>query len=180
MPMSAHAPLLFSIGHAVELYLKAGYTKLTGDRAGAVRFNHNVAALLKACQKQDPSFLTDYSLRPHILRLPVPRMDAVETLTPADQDHYFTHQELYTVAMLLPELKYLGAGLKRKWDGAFALVWNYPNPYWVEFFRAARAHLGYPQPGQRDTLSIPLERDRLPPRAREHIEQILAPAYRSS
>ena len=45
---------LFSIGQAVELYLKASMAKITGNSSAAIKYGHNIAKLLEDCQGIDP------------------------------------------------------------------------------------------------------------------------------
>lgn len=42
LPPNMTGTKLFSIGHALELYLKATYSKMTGDVDEAVRIGHNM------------------------------------------------------------------------------------------------------------------------------------------
>ena len=54
---------LFLAGHALELYLKAALSKMTGDPSQAVQFRHRVKQLFDKCQSMDPLFLPNYELR---------------------------------------------------------------------------------------------------------------------
>jgi len=67
VPSLLKTVVLFSVGHAVELYLKAANAKITGDIDRAVRFSHRIADLMKDCREQDANFMPDHTLLESVL-----------------------------------------------------------------------------------------------------------------
>jgi hypothetical protein len=80
------------------------------------------------------------------------------------------HFELYAVAKLLPDLKYLGTPPKR--PRGSGLGWVYPNDYWIGLFRSMRMWLGHPSPHHIDIVALHLERPELPTVARWFLSQL--------
>ena len=58
----AIAVSLFSVGHSVELYLKAAFAKQTGDVEKAMKFGHNLKGLWDALKALDPAFMPSCEL----------------------------------------------------------------------------------------------------------------------
>ena len=142
---------LFAVGHALELYLKAANAKLSGSVEDAVKFGHNLHALWFDCKARDTGFLPMYELRPAVLERDLLNHESYCRLDANDLGHFLENQELYVVTKYLPDLKYLGAPLK-KIAGAYALGFVHPNPKWAELFRALRLYLGHPETGRADTI----------------------------
>ena len=132
---------LFSIGHALELYLKAAYAKGTGNVKDAIGFGHNIFQLWKACKDLDPNFLPGRELRQAVLdAMPLSEKYMSGPKHGADYEHYMKNQELYLAAKHLKDAKYAGLPApKGKGLGTFAYI--HPNPYWVDFFREFRTYL---------------------------------------
>lgn len=159
-PANLTSVKLFSIGHAVELYLKAAYTKMTGNIKEAIGFGHKIVKIWDDCKKQDPNFLPSYELRHSILKADIFQANLHEQLAKEDFKHYLENQELYIIAKILPDLKYLGAPLKNI-KGAWAFGYVFPNPYWIEFFKEIRSYLGYDK-NKLDIISHHLQERDLP------------------
>jgi hypothetical protein len=147
------SPLLFSVGHALELYLKASYTNITGRTLEATKFGHRISDLWKECKRLDPRFLTSYELRDNILHQDLFQVNPRDTLSSQDFKHYLSNQELYIVAKLLPDLKYMGTQLKAL-DGAYSLGFMSCNPYWMRLYREIRRFLNYPPPEMMDLIKL--------------------------
>jgi hypothetical protein len=143
---------LFLIGHAVELYLKAAYTKQTCDIDGAIRFGHDIEKLFAACKKNDPQFMKVFNSKkgaPDIYNL-------------------MKHREFFVIADKLSDLKYLGAPRKKITNiGA-----EFQNDDWIEFVREIRLYLKYPSEGDIDTLKCYAERIEENVSAKRFIEQV--------
>ncbi|HKZ55353.1 MAG TPA: hypothetical protein VJ123_07725 [Anaerolineales bacterium] len=139
-PMMLHSVKLFSIGHALELYLKAAYTKLSGNIDEAIEFRHDIPKIWAACKTRDSAFLPQYELREVVLARDLLSVDHYSTLEKPDLMHFLQNQELYVVAKYLADLKYLGAPLKQI-EGAYAVGYSFPNPRWIILFRALREYL---------------------------------------
>jgi len=60
---SVHSVIMFVLGHSIELYLKAVYTFQTNDIQKAIKFSHDIKGLFKACQKEDPKFMPDFTFK---------------------------------------------------------------------------------------------------------------------
>ena len=152
---------LFSIGHALELYLKGTYGKMTEDIGKAVRFSHKIKKIWDDCKSRDSAFLPDYELRDSILAENLFSGHVLERLSDDDREHFSRHRELYSVAKMLPDLKYLHAPLKTVVD-FHCLVGIWPNPYWVELFKNLRNYLDYPGQGDFDTIMYHIKEGFLP------------------
>ena len=163
---------LFSIGHALELYLKAAYTKITGNIDQAIGLRHDLPKIWKDCQKEDPAFLPGYELRQSVLDQDLLHGEVYSNLDKDDRKHFSQNRELYVVAKYLADLKYLGAPLKNV-KGAFALAIVFPNPKWVELFKELRAYLGHPEEGKLDIIQHHIEEGKLPPTSVEFLRQIV-------
>lgn len=151
----------FAIGHTVELYLKAAYTKITGDIDRAISFGHKVKAIWDACKGKDPAFMPQYEIRNDIYNrdlLPSP----YEGLNEEERLHLGNNFELYMIAKYLPELKYLGAPPKKMKteDGLYVI---YHNGYWIYFLKEMRRYLGHPGEGRKDTISFHIKHSTMPP-----------------
>jgi hypothetical protein len=163
---------LFSIGHALELYLKAGNTKITGDIERAIKFGHELPLIWKDCKENDPTFLPDYELRETVLAHNLLDQNGYSKLSKDDAIHFLQNQELYVVVKYLADLKYLGAPLKRI-KGAYALAVVFPNPMWADLFRAFRVYLGHPEAGKLDMLQEHISDSQLPQFSVQFLRQII-------
>ena len=160
-PSSLHSVKLFSIGHALELYLKAANARMTGDIDRAIKFGHKINRIWDDCKNRDSDFLPDYELRDSILAEDLFTGHVLECLSDDDREHFSKHRELYSVAKMLPDLKYLYAPLKTV-DGFHFLACIVPNPYWIELFKSLRDYLGHPQQGVFDTIMYHIKQGFLP------------------
>ncbi len=169
---SLTAVQLFSVGHALELYLKAVNSKLTGNIDDAVKFGHKVVAIWNDCKNRDPKFLPAYELRASVLARNLLDSNDYMTLPQSDVFHFLEYQELYIVSKHLADLKYLGAPLKSV-KGAYALTYVFPNPMWAFLFREIRSYLGIPEEGQWDLIQYQIEVGFLPPASLEFLNEVL-------
>ncbi|MDQ3017647.1 MAG: hypothetical protein M3R25_13135 [Bacteroidota bacterium] len=147
---------LFLIGHAVELYLKSAYTKQTRDIDAAVNFGHRIYDLWNACKSIDDKFMPQYELRDNVFQCPFLEKDIVKLLSHEDCIHFLENQEFYIVSKYLPDLKYLGAPLK-KIKGAYAIPFACHNPYWIKFFKELRSYLEYPGVNSHNWFELSIE-----------------------
>lgn len=159
---------LFAIGHTVELYLKAANTKITGNIERAIKFGHNIKSAWDDCKKQDANFMPSYEIRESVYKADL-FSGGYKTLHEDDLKHYLEHQELYIVAKLLPDLKYVGAPLKSVND-AFALGYIHPNPYWITFLKELRAYIGHPDRDKLDLISLHIGERDLPPQSVRYLK----------
>ena len=164
---------LFSVGHALELYLKAANTKITGDIERAIKFRHDVAKIWADCKAQDPGFLPEYELRESVLSRELFDYSDYSQLGKDDLIHFMENQEFYVVAKYLPDLKYIGAPLKRV--ARFrALVMMFPNFWWADLFRNLRIYLGHHGEGNLDVIRQHIEEECLPPASVEFLKKVLS------
>ncbi|MDD5116434.1 MAG: hypothetical protein PHW98_05155 [Candidatus Omnitrophica bacterium] len=124
---------LFLVGHAAELYLKAVFTKQTGNIDKAVRYGHRIKELFIKCKENDKSFLPDLDYK---------------RLENDVEYRKEKHLELYYVGKYLADLKYLGVSFSEMRD----LQRYGPNYEWANFFRRIRLYLKYPPKGHKDFL----------------------------
>lgn len=175
VPARLPAVVLFSIGQAVELYLKAANAKLTGDTQRAIRFSHNISGIIDDCREQDPHFMGAYTLLPSVLESDfLRRPSVVEAFTPEQLRSYGQHRELYQVAKLTADLKYLGTPLKvfQFATEGYAVGYSHPNGYWITFVKRLRRYLGWPLPGHTDFIKLSLEAGDLPRYSAEYLERL--------
>lgn len=125
---------LFLVGHAAELYLKAVFTKQTGNIDQAISYKHRIKDLFVQCQKNDKLFLSDFDYN---------------KLESDEEYRRDKHLELYYVGKYMSELKYLGATFSDMND----LQRYGPNYEWADFFKRIRLYLKYPPKGYKDCLS---------------------------
>jgi len=152
---------LFIIGHSIELYLKAAYTYISDDVNKAISFGHRIKSLLDACKELVPSFMPSYEIRDKVLETIFDPNQNLDHLEKDNLEHYFAHQELYFIAKMLPDLKYLGAPLKTI-KGPYGLVQMERNPYWIDFLTEIREFIDYPRADLQDIIKYHLEEDDLP------------------
>lgn len=149
------------IGHAVELYLKATLAKQTGNNSAAIGYGHNIKRLWDACKSNDANFIPEYKIR-NIIFDKSRYVDGLnindwynDLVASGEVEHYHRNQELYTIAWLLPDLKYTFA--PSKVQGRKSEIVSWPHPYWVDFFKAIRCYLDYPGAGRRDAIRFYLD-----------------------
>jgi hypothetical protein len=145
-PDALSAVKIFSVGHALELYLKACYTKLTEDIDRAIRFGHDIPAIWFACKNLDSNFLPGRDLRQRVLETNLLSWNDYEQLDSDDLLHFLQHQEFYLVCKHLMDLKYVGAPLKTA-KGPMAFGWVSRNPLWADLFHDLRLYLNCQEPG---------------------------------
>jgi hypothetical protein len=155
-PPGAPSVVTFSVGHALELYLKAAHTKLFGDFDKALKFGHRVKDLWDACKKGDCAFLPNHEIRDAIFSVDFLDQQVFKTLSGDDQLHFIDHQSLYIVAKHLQDLKYLGLPWKtwKNWGTTknASIFYLHPDPYWIALFSDLRGYLGYPPHGKADFI----------------------------
>lgn len=164
---------LFAIGHTVELYLKAANTKITGNIDGAIKFGHNIKAIWDDCKSHDKKFMPNFEIRDCVFNTDLFTGEIQKRLSGDDLKNYFHNQELYTIAKLLPDLKYLGAPLKSI-KGQCTLGSFHPNPYWINFLRELRAYLEYPQKDKVDIIKHHIYGGDLPAQSIDYLKGLYA------
>lgn len=163
----------FSVGHALELYLKAAVAKIEGEKE-AMAAGHNVLRLWKKC-KEDPMFIPGYKLSEVILSKPdlFSGRPLKEFLSAIEVSEFESNSELYMIAKFLPDLKYLGTTPKAAKGGEYMLSVTCPNLYWIPFFKALRTYLGI-HTGPHDTVKALIRTKRLPDQAISALEEMYA------
>jgi HEPN domain-containing protein len=162
---------LFSVGQALELYLKAFYIKKTGDTKKAIEYRHRIKELWDACKQLDNSFMPSYEIRDSIFKLNATQYLDIETnMGQEEMRHYLQNQDLYTVMRMLPDLKYVGTPLTspRALHGLVMMNWH---PYWIPFFQQLRSNLGHPEQEDDDGI-LYLIRVGLPIETVEYLSQL--------
>jgi len=172
-------PAYQDLAHSIELYLKAALIKVTGDAQQARKHGHSVGALLRECQRMDSTFLPRYVLRHSVLDAPLWNRQATErVLSKDDCLHFLDQQELYFIAhhQLAGQIKYLGANPKGI-SGPYGYAQVFPNPFWIQFVKELRSHIGYPPPTHLDfirdvALDPAFARCQVPSHAQVYLEQL--------
>jgi hypothetical protein len=171
IPSNAVSPIWFSVGHAVELYLKAAHTKLFGDINAAIKHGHRIKDLWDACRQENPNFMKGYAFRDHVFSVDFLDGSVFKHLSSEDQLHFIENQSLYVVFKHLQDLKYLGLPWKSR-SGPMALGFVHPDPYWTQFVRTLRTHLEYPPRDHADRILQMLELGCLPPDAAHYLQAL--------
>jgi hypothetical protein len=178
-PMTLNAVKLFSIGHSLELYLKAANSKITGDIEAAISFGHNIPRIWADCKSRDQNFLPGHELRESVLRRNLLDTKDYMQLDKDDLWHFLHNQELYVIAKHLAELDYLGAPLKnkevRKLKGAFAVGYVVPNPRWIDLFKQLRTYLGHPREGHIDIIRHHIDNADIPLVSATYLRDLIVP-----
>lgn len=152
---------LFTIGHAVELYLKATILKLDPN-IDILKLGHRVDKLIEKVKDLEPTLLVRYNLRESVYdKFMNGKLITVEQSTDPDYEHYIINQELYWISKYLMDLKYLGS-IHKTIPNTFGIFIRACNPYWIEFFKELRIFLDLPLKDQGfDYLKIALEQQLL-------------------
>lgn len=174
-PPLATSAVLFSVRHAVELYLKAAHVAAFGDITKAIKYGHKVIDLWDACKAEDPSFMSSYLLRKEIFAIDFLDSTAVAGLSTQEQLHYLKNQQIYLLFKHLQDLKYFGLPWKTRDTLPKAMAFLHPDPLWISFFRALRSHIGYPRLGCVDRIAQLLELNALPQAAAIYLRDLYAP-----
>jgi hypothetical protein len=162
---------LFGIGHATELYLKACHAKLFGNCEATIKLGHNIRRLFAELKAGDSSFMPGYELRDEICNIHL-EANSLENIPPELFEEYTHNYALYTVALLLPDLKYFGTPMKGFKGRQQTLSWIYPDYYWIGFFRNLRAWLGHPCANRIDVIAHHLRDEQLPDSARRFLSSL--------
>lgn len=152
----------FAIGHVVELYLKAAYTKhITHDINQTIRQGHNLKRIWDECKANDANFMPHYELREHIFQSNF-LITSGRDLDRDDYQHFIIHFDLYLIMKHLTDLKYLGTPW-RSVGRSYSIRAVHPDFYWTDFLKELRTYLNYPQPSNLDWIREMINRNELPP-----------------
>lgn len=176
VPSLATSASLFSIAHAVELYLKAAHVATFGNMDRAIGHGHRLMAIWRECRSKDPDFMAPYEVREEVLSIDFLDHSRVEGLNDDDRANYLELSQLYLVLKHLQDLKYFGLPWKTRQPKAMQWGFFFPDPFWVNFFRDIRAYIGYPGANECDQLSIIMRFGRLPDLAAKFLTEIGAKA----
>lgn len=148
--MCEYAPFLifgniFSLGHSVELYLKAVYIYQTGNLQQAFNYAHNIKRLYAKCQNEDYAFMPNFTIQKYNIENNI------------NADHYYENQEFYIIAENLANLKYGGFPKDLKNSRLSFITLRSHNPYWIEFVKNIRSYLNYPGEKYIDFIKLFLE-----------------------
>jgi hypothetical protein len=140
---------LFTIGHAVELYLKATVLKIDPS-FNVRRLGHRVGDTIQTIRTLDAALLANYQLRPAVYtKFMNGNLIPMAAAADPDYEHYIANQELYWISRHLADLKYLGT-IHNTLPNTFAIMVRPCNPYWLTFFNELRDFLGWPIAGAFD------------------------------
>ncbi len=135
---------LFTIWHAVELYLKAVLLKINPKYPIHSGGWHNIFKFIEDIKKFEPTLLSKYDLQNNICEkymnwwlMPLSEKGQL------NYQNYITNQELYWISKYLVDIKYLWASHKKLPD-TFSIFIRSCNPYWIEFFLELRSFLNWP------------------------------------
>lgn len=178
-PIQLESVNFHAIALAVELYLKAAYSRLTSVDA-AVRKSHCIWELWEGCKVEDSSFMPQYDYKEYICRLGMMHADTTGEDAIArmgDTQHYLRHRPFYAIAQsnLAPDLKYLGGPQKSHVSTVPRLLIK-PEDYWIAFFSALRVYLDHPQANRRDVIAFAISEAQppLPGMAIGYLRRLLA------
>jgi len=162
---------LFSIGHCLELYLKAYITKQTGSYEKATKHGHKIISLWQECISHNSEFLANYELRENILACDVlNQRDCKSNLSEEDFLYYPRYNELFIIAKHLPDIKYLGLPWKTANLRSRNIMCFYLNPMWIDIIKSIRSHLEIPYDRQQDIISLHINDYRdLPQESRDYL-----------
>lgn len=152
VPPSCIGVTLFSVGHAIELYLKASHTKIFGDFDKAIAYGHKVKDLWDSCKAGDRNFLPNHDIRDNVFRCDFFDRSVFNALSKDDQLHFIKFQCLYIIAKHLQDIKYLGLPWKTRKKGQMSFGSIHPDPYWITLFKDMRNYLGYPLKNKADFI----------------------------
>jgi hypothetical protein len=138
---------LFTVGHAVELYLKATILKIDPD-FDILSLGHRIDKMILKVNELEPTLLNSYKLKEDVYvkfmnGVPV----TIEQSADPSYEHYVINQELYWVSKYLLDLKYLGT-IHKSMPQTFSIFIRACNPYWLNFFIELRKFLGWPTENQ--------------------------------
>jgi hypothetical protein len=150
---------LFSIGHSIELYLKAANTMITGNKDHAISFRHEIKIIWDDCKSKDTNFMPSYEIRDSVFNSDFIHKQA-QDLSRDDMEHFLRNEEFYIIAKHLPGLKYYGVPPKPM-EGMVFFV-EFPNPYWIGFLKELRKYLNHPKPNEFDFITITINQKILP------------------
>jgi hypothetical protein len=169
-PMHSVSVKLFTIGHALELYLKAVIAKRTGSVDGLVLYGHNIKKMWDECKGIDPNFMHDYEIRDSMIDALSRRTDT--PLNPSDELDLAMNGDLYLVFCGLADWKYFGTVHKSP-RMPRNLATAFPNVYWIHFFKALRSYLGHASAREHDEIRAQIDLfRRLPDEAVRFLQQM--------
>lgn len=162
---------MFTLGHSLELYLKAVLVKRTDDAEGVIKKNHKIANLWKDC-KTDPKFLPDYSLDEKFLEHDdIFSIDHLDFEDQEDFKKFVEHRSVYIISNHLPDLKYGLTKWKTLSEGQRRIMaWGTYEPYWITLFGSIRKYLEFPDHKEPDFLRIHLDQGRFSEQAKNYLE----------
>jgi len=168
VPSDCASVVAFSMGHTVELYLKAVVAKRTGKTVDEIRmeYRHKIKKLWDEC-KIDQNFMPNHEIEDSVFDADLFRRGFEKKLSKHDFKSYSKHPELYLIAKCLSDLKYFWTHLKSIESG---MTYYHPNPYWIEFIRELRRYLGHPSPGRMDFVKHKIDEGNLPFHAVQYLQ----------
>lgn len=135
---------LFSAGFALELYLKAAYSKVTGSSDDIAKFGHNIPKIVAQIRVSDGDFLPALKIREDFLGRDL-LSGNISDLSIEDQKSLITDIWLYLALVHLADLKYLSGPLKSS-QGPRAFAFLTHDPAWSSLYREVRKYLELTEP----------------------------------
>ena len=154
---TVQAASVFIIGHAVELYLKAAHIKIYNDEERAIGFGHRLHDIWSECKSRNAKFMQAFDIRDSIFKQDFFDPKVVMQLSEADKINFDSHRNLYAILKELQNLKYWGVPWKPKRLAETSIVTQWPDMFWVRFFKDLRGFLGHPSADHADIIRIELE-----------------------
>ena len=174
MPILLFGPALFTVGHALELYLKAAVAKQTG----AAPRVHDIGRLWNDVKAKDSGFLPNHAINPVHLAEFQQGKRVKELVHEGRSNHeilsFQEHIELFAVITALVDLKYLQLPSSRL--RTHGLMVMRPNPYWSALFRDLRRWLVWPEQGSNDFLQLHITESEMPNQGREFLKAVIETA----
>lgn len=137
------APKLFSIGYALELYLKSALIKLTQDEKRVIKYSHSLKGLIDDCFGQDSNFCPTLKIDNEAYDCDFLNFKNLSKLPQKSNLEYVHKQELYIVVKYLADVKYLGTTLKGH-KGSYSFGAVEENPLWIKIFSEIRNYIAAP------------------------------------
>lgn len=162
IPPAATGASLYSIGHAIELYLKAAHTVKFGDIGTAIGFGHRLWDIWNACRANDSGFMSAYQFRDEVRSIDLLDPAAADGLGVDARTHLIEHQLFYLVLKHLPDLKYFGLPWKTRKPMPSAVGFVHPDSRWIDFVRELRRCIGHPARDRADRVEQLIDSQVLP------------------
>lgn len=178
-PTPMASVVLFSLAHAVELYLKACFGKTCGTIEETVRMGHDLPKMWQQLKTADPTFMPGFEIRKNVYEATgTAEDDEIRTsLSPDDWTHFLEHRELYLVMKYVVDLKYLGGPMRI--EHCVYLSYSVRGSYWIRFLNEIRSFLMRGESEYFDHMSWLVHDGKFSEEAKEYLRGLGLKTYRA-